>query len=251
MAEDTPPAVSPDVAPVAPVAPVVPAVESPAPAAPEPSAPADSVAPVAEPAPEVLPEAPAPESPAAEPAAPPTEGEKPEGEAPPAQAEAAPPKYTDFKMPDGMTIAPEQNSAYANILGKYNLSQEAGQELMDFGGSIVKKTQEQMVQRQQDVFADTRRGFVSDAQKSFGNKFDTVVNDAKFAITELVPSKTARADLWNVLSFTGAGDHKAVIGAFAAAGKILREREAPGPSVPQNGAKPGSPADRRYGEVQK
>lgn len=150
-----------------------------------------------------------------------------------------------------MAIAPEQNSAFANLLGKYNLTQEAGQELMDFGGSIIKQTQERMVQTQQDVFADTRRNFVKDFEKFAGNRRDTMLNDAKFAITELVKDKAQRTELWSVLSFTGAGDHKAVISAFANAGKRLRERNAPGPSLPQNGAKSGSPADRRYGGNQK
>ena len=143
-------------------------------------------------------------------------------------------------------MEPAQASAYTNILGKYNLTQEAGQELADFGANLVKQTQEKMAQSQLDTFAETRRGWVAEAQKKFGNRFDTVVNDAKFAISELVPDKKARADLWNVLAFTGAGDHPAVIDVMARAAKKMRERSAPATGLPPNGTKNGSPADRRY-----
>jgi hypothetical protein len=249
MAEEIPVAAAPEpvAAPAAAPAAPAPAVLSEAPPAAEPEAPAAPA-----------PEAPAAEAPAAEPAAPaaeapapaaPAEGEKPAAEAAPAAEAPAveAPKYAEvLKVPDGMTIAPDQLTGYSDLLGKHNLSPEVGQELMDFGAGIIKQAEEKMTQRQVDVFTETRRGWVQDAQKQFGNKFDTTVNDAKFAITQLVPDKKARAELWNVLAFTGAGDHPAVIGAMAAAAKILRERGAPGKGLPQNGAKTGSPADRRY-----
>lgn len=248
MAEENPvaPAQEPVAPAAAPAAPA-PAVLSDSPTAAEPEAPAAPA-----------PEAPAAEAPAAEstPAAAegeapvaPVEGDKPAAEAAPAAevVKVDPPKYAEvLKVPEGVTFAPDKMGAYSDLLGKYNLSPEAGQELMDFGASFVKETQQKMAQQQVDVFTETRRGWVQDAQKQFGNKFDTTVNDAKFAITQLVPDKKARTELWNVLAFTGAGDHPAVIGAMAAAAKVLRERGAPAKGLPQNGAKTGSPADRRY-----
>lgn len=248
MAEENPvaPAQEPVAPAAAPAAPA-PAVLSDSPTAAEPEAPAAPA-----------PEAPAAEAPAAESAPAAAEGEAPvapvEGDKPAAEAAPAaevvkvePPKYAEvLKVPEGVTFAPDKMGAYSDLLGKYNLSPEAGQELMDFGASFVKETQQKMAQQQVDVFTETRRGWVQDAQKQFGNKFDTTVNDAKFAITQLVPDKKARTELWNVLAFTGAGDHPAVIGAMAAAAKVLRERGAPPKGLPQNGAKTGSPADRRY-----
>lgn len=178
---------------------------------------------------------------AAEPGA---EGEaKPEAEAPKA------PAYTDFKMPEGVTADTAVLGAYTNILGKYGLSQEAGQELLDFHANTLKQAQEAMDQRQRDVFAETRAGWVKDFDKGAGNKRDTILNDAKWAITDLVKDTKQREALWNVLAFTGAGDHPAVINAFASAAKRLRERAAPPPGLPQNGAKSGSAPDRRYGRT--
>lgn len=217
------------VAGAAEAAPVIEAEAAPAPAevaAPEPEAAAPAEAPAEGAAAEAAPEAGA------------AEGE---------DAEVKAPAYTDFKIPEGIAAEPAVMSAYANILGKYGLTQEAGQELLDFHATSVKQAQTAMDQRQRDIFADTRAGWVSDFQKQFGNKADTVANDAKWAITELVKDQKQREALWNVLAFTGAGDHPAVVSAFASAAKRLRERSAPTPPLPGNGDKGGTAADRRYG----
>lgn len=227
-------AVPAEAAIVAAEAPAEAAVEAPAPSAVEG---ADEAAPAAEP------EAPAAE---AEPVAP-AEGEAPPAEAAPAEpVEPVAPVYETFTLPDGFQAAPEQIEAFTGVLGKYGLTQEAGQELMDLHATSLKAMGEQLQQHQMDVFAETRRGWVQDFDKSAGNRRDTILNDAKWAITELVPDEKARTALWSVLAFTGAGDNKAVIGAFASAAKRLRERAAPPPPVPPRG-KPQSAPDRRYG----
>jgi hypothetical protein len=261
MAEGIPaaPAPVPAVEPVAaPVAPTPATLSEPsAPAAELTVAPAAVVTPLpsTEPAAAVA-ETPAPAAaPAAETppveAATAAEAAAPAAEAPPVEVKPEAPKYTEvLKAPAGLTVTPEQMTAYADILGKHNLPPEVGQELMDFGGSVIKQTEEKMVQRQNDVFADTRRGWVSDAQKRFGNHYDTTVNDAKAAVMRLIPDKKARAELWNVLGFTGAGDHPAVIGAFAAAEKSHKERAGAAQGKPMNGQRSENPADRRYAPKQ-
>jgi len=157
--------------------------------------------------------------------------------------------YTDFTFPEGVSVAPEQIAAFHNILSKNNLSQEAGQELVDFHLSRIKDAQTALVQQQQDVFQKTRQGWVKSFDKEAGNRRDTILNDARWAIGDLVKSKARRAALWNVLSFTGAGDNKELIYAFAAAAQRLREREAPAPGV-RHAGKSGPAWDRRYGEKQ-
>lgn len=198
-------------------------------------------------------DAPAEEQPAGD--APPTEETKVEGEVKPEEAaaegaeppKAAAPVYTEFKLPEGATADEPTMSAFKNILAKNNLTQEAGQELVDFHNNIVQQTQKAVEQRQQDAFADTRRGFVQDFEKSAGNRRNTVLNDAKWAITELMPNEKSRKELYSVLAFTGAGDNKYVISLLAAAAKKMREGAAPGPSTPMNGPNNLSPAERRYG----
>lgn len=203
-------------------------------------------------------EAPAPEVPAAEPEPAP----EPEAvaEVPPVEpapepekaAEAAPaegpqvPVYAEFKLPEGLTAQPEHMNAFTGFLGSHGLTQEDGQALLDMHGAVLKQATDQMAQRQIDVFEETRAGWRKDVDKRFGNRRNTAVEDAKWAITDLVRDKAAREELWGVLSFTGAGDHPAVIGALASAGRRLRERNAPAPGLPAN-PQPANPADRRYG----
>lgn len=216
--------------------------ETPAPA------PAEAPAtPVAEP----TPAAPV-EAPAAEPAAPTEPAADPAASDAPAEPTgpetAAAPAYSDFKFPEGVTADPAQISAYTNILGKHGISQEAGQELVDFHTNAMQQVATAAAQRQKDVFAETQRVWAADVDKEFGNRRDTVVNDAKWAITELVPDKKARADLWNVLAYTGAGNHKAVIRAFANAAKRLKERGAPAQAGSPKNSQTVSAPDRRYGQ---
>lgn len=210
-------------------------------AAPAPAPAAEEVLAVVEPEAVIEPAAPV------EPA-PPVEGEKPAEVAAEPQAPAAP-VYEEFKIPEGLQVAPEQLTAFTSTIGKYGLTQEAGQELMNLHAQTLQQATEAMAQRQQDVFAETRRGFVQDFDKSAGNKRDTILNDAKWAITELIPDAKARRELWDVFAFTGAGDHKAVINAFASAAKRLREANPPPKALPQNPAKGGTAADRRYGKT--
>ncbi len=67
-------------------------------------------------------------------------GEKKEGEG--KGEEAKPIEYTDFKVPDGVTLDPAQMDAYKAIAGKHNLPQETAQELVDMHVAEIKKAQE-------------------------------------------------------------------------------------------------------------
>ena len=178
----------------------------------------------------------------------PAEAAKPD--AAPAEGEgvqAAPaPAYQDFTLPEGLQAAPEQMTAFTGVLGKYGLTQEAGQELMDLHAETLRQMQTQMEQRQQDVFAETRRGWVAEFEKGAGNRRDTILNDAKFTISEVIKDPKERAELWNVFAFTGAGDHPAVINALAKVAKKLRERTAPASPVPQTPERGANQADRSY-----
>jgi hypothetical protein len=230
------PAAEPVVAPAADSAPAAPVVAE-TPKADEPAKSAEA-APVVE----AKPDAPKTED------APKVDGEaKPEGEVEPPKVEA--PKY-EFKMPEGVVAEAPIMSAYSNILTKYNMTPEAGQELLDFHGEQIKATAARIEQGQQDAFAETRRGWVKDFEKQAGNRRDTMLNDAKWAAGQFAGDKKQAAELWNVLNFTGAGDHPAVIRTFSNIAKALRERSAPQHGNPSNSA-PSDPVTRRYGPAKR
>lgn len=240
--EDTPQEVAAPAAPE-PAAAVVEAPASVEAAAPVESAIEAAAEPVveapAEPEASAVPEAAVEVAAEAAPAEPAAEAEKP-------PVELAAPVYEDFTLPDGFQAAPEQIQEFTGLLGEARLDQATGQRFMDLHAKSLQAAVEQMSQRQTDTFEQTRAGWRSDVEKRFGNRRDTVVNDAKFAITQLVPDEKAQKELWNVLAFSGVGDHPAVIAAFAAAAPRLRERASPPAGLPNTGAK-SNPAERRYG----
>lgn len=179
------------------------------------------------------------------PAEPAAEGEKPEG-----QIEAAPaekPTYTEFKLPEGFKAAPEHLKAFTGFLAENNLSQEAGQKLMDLHTAALQETVKQTAQGQREQFDGMRRDWREDFFKSNGIRADTVANDAKWLIKELSPNADDRKALQQVLALTGAGDNKLVVGLLARAARKLREAT-PGPRpLPNNGRSGGTRADQRYG----
>ena len=194
---------------------------------------------------------------AAEPAAEETKVEEPVAAEPAAaepadepavKVEAAVPEpiaYADFEIPEGLVVEPIQIESFHGVLNKYGLNQEAGQELMNLHAATLKDIVAATDQRNADRFAEMRNDWVKQVDKQYGNKRDTVVNDAKWAIETLIPDKKQREAVWGAMSLTGAGDHPAMVGLMAAVAKKLRERSAPSPALPTRAT--GNKADARYG----
>ena len=175
------------------------------------------------------------------------EGEKPAEEVKTEAEKPALPTYEAFKLPEGFDAAPEQLTEFGKLAGEAGLTQEAAQKFMDMHGAVLKTAVENLQKSQADAFTETRRKWVSDFDKQAGNRRDTILNDAKAAIAEVVKDPKARKAVFDALALTGAGDHPAVINAFAALGKKVRERPAPPSPTPNNGSRGLSKADRRYG----
>ena len=154
--------------------------------------------------------------------------------------------YEAFKLPEGLTIPEERLTQFTSLAGENRLTQEQAQKYLDLHADVVKATQEAMDQRQRDTFDETRAGWRKEVTSRFGNRADTVVNDAKWAVEQLFPNAEERSRMWGVLSFTGAGDNPDMIDFMARAARRMRERTAPPQGVPMR-TTPTNPADRRYG----
>lgn len=158
----------------------------------------------------------------------------------------APITYDAFKLPDGLTPSDEILTPFTEILGQHKISQEDGQKLIDLHTSALNDAVKAMDQRQRDVFEEMRAGWRKDFDKQAGNRRQTLVNDAKWLKSQILPDQKARDAFDEVMGYTGMGDHPAFINFMAATAKKLRERGAPANPTPPKG-KPANPWDARYG----
>ena len=185
----------------------------------------------------------------AEPVAEPVKAEEPAGDKPAVDPNAEPvaeaPKY-DLKTADDFKIDPAKLTGYTDILAKHNIAPEAAQEIFDLYQTEAKSFLASTAQQQQEVWAKTNADWVKEGKKLFGNHYDTTINDARRAISDLFPEKKERTQIWDAFAITGAGNHPMVIRAFARAARRMNESSTKVTSSPATGR--GGPAwDRRYG----
>lgn len=206
--------------------------------APAPEAP-PAPEPVAAPPVEAVAAAPEPAV-AAEPAAKPAEESLLTGAEAEPVPEPAPPEpiqYADFTWPEGITPNAEEIKPYTDILAKHQVPQEAAQELV----SMFTKQAQDMAEARKKVWGDTqaewRKAFQEDPDIG-GNRQDTTLRRAAGVLDRFGGTADQVAELRNVLTLTGAGNHPSVIRLMHNLSKVLRE----GAPVPAVGAK--APAGR-------
>lgn len=154
-------------------------------------------------------------------------------------------KY-DIKAADDFKVDPAKITGYTDILAKHGIAPEAAQEIFDLHQSAAKEFMAGQAQQQQEVWAKTNADWIKEGKKLFGNHYDTTVNDARRAISDLFPDKKERTQIWDAFALTGAGNHPMVIRAFARAARRMNESSAKVTSVPST-ARGGAAWDRRYG----
>lgn len=179
----------------------------------------------------------------------PVEGAKP-AEPPPAAAE--PLAYEKFAVPEGVSLDDERVGAFTDVIAPLRVPQEQAQQLVDLHVAEMQRYAEQLSSGQHRAFAETRRGWVESFEKDVeigGNRRDTTIANALWAIGELGGDAGQVKELRDMLSFTGAGDHPALIRLMNNVALRLRERTAPPPALPPKPGGGGRPEDRRYGNM--
>jgi hypothetical protein len=161
-----------------------------------------------------------------------------------APVEAAAPTYEPFTLPEGIEAAPEQMAAYAGVLGKYGIPQEAGQDLIALHAAQIQQYAEQTLARQHEAFAEMRAGWrgqvMSDPELGGANH-----QNAMAAVAEVrdrfIPRSGPVHDAFNdMLTSTGVGDHPAFLRFITRIGQALRE-----PAPPPPAQKPPADIGRR------
>lgn len=217
---------------------VVPEAVAPEPASVEPPAPEAPLSP-----PSLLEEAkanaPEPEAPA------PTEPEAP-AEEPPA-VEPPAPTYETIKLPEGIEMPAEELGRFTEILGDNKIAPEIGQKLLDAYVAETQRSQTETLKNQHDVFNTTRAGwrdqFKADAEMG-GNRQDTTIRNCAAVIEQYGGNAVQQAELRAMLTFTGGGDHPAMIRLLNNIGKVLGEPRPIAAAKPPEA--PVSKAAKRY-----
>ena len=187
---------------------------------------------------------PPPEAPKPDEAPKPAEAEAP-AEAKPAETpEAKPaPVYEPFTLPEGVTAAPEQMTAYTETLGKFGISQEAGQALIDMHAQAVQDLATNSLAEQHRVFGQMRKEWQEriKSDPELGGAGHDTAKGAVARMRDLLVPEAHRAEFNEFLQITGAGDHPALWRILHRAARLFDE-----PAIPDRpiGPAPNAGAPR-------
>jgi hypothetical protein len=105
-------------------------------------------------------------------------------------------------------------NTFKEVLGGELPPQERGQRLIDMHLAEVQKRDQYLSEHQVQVWNDTQAQW-KDAVKSDpeigGNRFNTTIQTCISAVNRFGGTEAQRAELLEALSFTGAGNHPAII----------------------------------------
>ena len=130
------------------------------------------------------------------------------GEQPPAEQ---PIQYTDFTMPEGYSMNPDDSKVLQELGQEFKMPQEAVQKLVDLG---VQMQQRQIQEQQKTILSwlDAAK-----ADKEYGGE-----NLEKNLLTaQRAFSLPKGAEISKILYMSGLGNHPAVIGFMTEVGKLL------------------------------
>jgi hypothetical protein len=169
----------------------------------------------------------------------PTDQQQPaaaDGAADPAAPRAA---YEAFTLPEGVTVDGDAMKSATDLFAESGLSQAQAQKFIDLATS----REQAIAQRSLQAFTDLQNQWVSEIKADpdiGGDRLKASLASAARAIDRLeIPG------LREALSFTGAGNHPAVVKAFVRLGQMIQEdRFRPG--SPAHRAVPRSPAEVIY-----
>ncbi|AUT34463.1 hypothetical protein BFR69_04315 [Acinetobacter pittii] len=130
------------------------------------------------------------------------------GEQPPAEQ---PIQYTDFTMPEGYSLNPEDSKTLQELGQQFKMPQEAVQKLVDLGVQM----QQRQAQEQQKVIASWVDAAKADPEYG-GEKLKENLLTAQRAF-----SLPRGAEISKILFKSGLGNHPAVIGFMTEVGKLL------------------------------
>jgi len=134
----------------------------------------------------------------------------------------APTEYTDFTLPDGMTLNEELKGEFIDIAKKHKLSQEGAQAFID----LSVKNLQQAISSQERITTETREGWRKEIKidKEFGGeKFNETAERAIRARDKFSGGSDGFREMLNE---SGIGDHPEMIKYLARVDKAFGEDRA-------------------------
>lgn len=153
---------------------------------------------------------------------------KVEGDAPSSllgESVKAPYNADGLKLPEGLTFADDAKGEFGQWAAKHGISQDAAQEVLDWGSSFVKKGQEAAASSQLQAWKDTNATWVKEVQADpeiGGDKLNNVVRPAVSKLLDNFGPEQGAA-IRKMLDYTGTGNHPAMIRLLYGLSKQLTE----------------------------
>lgn len=151
------------------------------------------------------------------------------------------PVYTEFKLPEGMTIDEAGMKPAVDLFKESGLSQEQAQKFIDLATS----REVAAAQKGQQAYVDVQNKWVSEIKADPEIGGDKLT--ASIATSDALIDRLAIPGLKEALNLTGAGNNPAIAKAFVRLGKMIQEDR----FQAGNGAAPAasrSPAEVIYGD---
>lgn len=133
---------------------------------------------------------------------------KPEGEGVKPGEEAKPIEYTDFKVPEGVTLDAEKVGAFKTIASELGIPQEGAQKLMDLYANEIKQVSEAPLRAWNDLQKTWREEVTNDPTIG-GANLDKNLATTKAGLKALLGADAVK--FFDALSLTGAGSNPDIV----------------------------------------
>lgn len=131
------------------------------------------------------------------------------------KSQGAPENYSDFTLPEGVTISEEMTSEFKTLAKELNLSQEQAQKLVN----LQVKNSQGTTDRILTDYQQTVKGWKSESEKAFGGELKDRLTSSAKALARFEGGTQVK----ELLNQTGLGNHPAFVRLFSEIGKMISE----------------------------
>lgn len=139
----------------------------------------------------------------------------------------APEKYENFNIPENFSYDEETGGKFNELAKKYNLSQEAAQEFVDFATNMMSDQKEKYSEASAKYLEELDTKWVDGVKTDWGNKFDENVASVRKVVGNLSGKIEGLEDLLNGHDETLPGvrlaDNPAMANLFLYLSKVMGE----------------------------